>query len=199
VTKRGEIGEAIVKFRADREAVHVSRAPSGAHPAPRGRGHLRRVGLDERLHRAGRLGRLDTGRATASLPAARTATVTYGRQVRPVTYPGAVPARVAEFTATDRYEDFTTAIAALDGALGLAAPGCTRILVIVSDGRYKGTQHADGQKLITRLTASGCLVIWIAPGDTANTMTGTRVVILADPAATSQAVARAVTASARTA
>jgi hypothetical protein len=135
-------------------------------------------------------------RATASLPAARTATVTYGRQVRPVTYPGAVPARVAEFTATDRYEDFTTAIAALDGALGLAAPGSSRILVIVSDGRYKGTQHADGQKLITRLAASGCQVIWIAPGDTANTMTGARVVILADPAATSAAIARAVTARA---
>ena len=57
--------------------------------------------------------------------------------------------------------------------------------MIVSDGRYKGTQHADGQKLITRLAASGCLVIWIAPSDTASTMTGARVVILADPAATS--------------
>jgi hypothetical protein len=47
--------------------------------------------------------------------------------------------------------------------------------------------------------ASGCLVIWIDPGDTANTMAGTRVVILDDPAATSRAVARAVAASARTA
>jgi len=138
-------------------------------------------------------------RATASLPAARTATVTYGRSVRPVTYPGAVPAQVSEFSAHDRYEDFTRAVNALDGALGLARPRATRILVIVSDGRYKGTQHADGQKLITRLAASGCLVIWIAPSDTANTMTGARVVILADPAATSAAVARAVTASARTA
>jgi hypothetical protein len=138
-------------------------------------------------------------RATASLPAARTATVTYGRQVRPVTWPGAVPARVAEFSAAGNREDFTTAVSALDGALGLSRPGSTRILVIVSDGRYKGTQHADGQKLITRLAASGCLVIWIAPSDTANTMTGARVVILADPAATSQAVARAVAASARTA
>jgi uncharacterized protein with von Willebrand factor type A (vWA) domain len=138
-------------------------------------------------------------RATASLPAARTATVTYGRSVRPVTYPGAVPARVTEFTATDRYEDFTRAISALDGALGLAAPGITRILVIVSDGRYKGTQHPDGQKLITRLAASGCLVIWITPGDTASTMTGARVVILADPAATSTAIATAVAARARTA
>jgi uncharacterized protein with von Willebrand factor type A (vWA) domain len=138
-------------------------------------------------------------RATASLPAARTATVTYGRQVRPVTYPGAVPARVTEFTATDRYEDFTTAVSALDGALGLAAPGTSRILVIVSDGHYKGTQHADGQKLITRLAASGCQVIWIAPSDTASTMKGARVVILADPAVTSAAIAKAVTASARTA
>ena len=138
-------------------------------------------------------------RATASLPAARTATVTYGRNVRPVTYPGAVPAQVSEFRASDKYEDFTRAVSALDGALGLARPGATRILVIVSDGRYKGTQHADGQKLITRLVASGCLVIWIAPGDTANTMAGARVVILADPAATSAAIAKAVTASARTA
>ena len=138
-------------------------------------------------------------RATASLPAARTATVTYGRDVRPVTYPGAVPAQVAEFSATGKYEDFTRAVNALDGALGLSRPGSTRILVIVSDGRYKGTQHADGQKLITRLAASGCLVIWIAPSDTAKTMTGARVVILADPAATSAAVARAVAASARTA
>ena len=138
-------------------------------------------------------------RATASLTAARTATVTYGRHVRSVTYPGAVPTRVTEFTATDRYEDFTRAIAALDGALGLAAPGSSRILVIVSDGRYKGTQHADGQKLVTRLAASGCQVIWIAPGDTASTMKGARVVILADPAATSAAIAKAVTARARTA
>ncbi len=115
-------------------------------------------------------------RATAAIPAARAAAVTYGRHVRPVTYPGAVPARVTEFTATDRYEDFTTAIAALDGALALSAPGAVRPLVIVSDGHYKGTQHADGQKLITRLAAVGCEVIWIAPDDLADTMTGTRVI-----------------------
>jgi hypothetical protein len=66
-------------------------------------------------------------RATASLAAARTATVTYGRHVRPVTFPGAVPARVAEFTAAGKYEDFTTAVSALDGALGLSRPGATRI------------------------------------------------------------------------
>jgi hypothetical protein len=84
-------------------------------------------------------------RATASVPAARTATVTYGHTVRPVTYPGAVPARVSEFTAAGKYEDFTTAIAALDGALGLAAPGISRILVIVSDGRTRAPSTPTGR------------------------------------------------------
>jgi hypothetical protein len=64
-----------------------------------------------------------------------------------------VPAQVAEFGAAGNREDFTTAVNALDGALGLSRPGSTRILVVVSDGRYKGTQHADGQKLIARLAA----------------------------------------------
>ena len=33
--------------------------------------------------------------------------------------------------------------------------------MIVSDGRYKGTQHADGQKLITRL-AGDCMTIIVS-------------------------------------
>lgn len=33
-----------------------------------------------------------------------------------------------------------------------------------------GTQHADGQKLITRLSAVGYQVIWIAPSGTAAIM-----------------------------
>ena len=74
--------------------------------------------------------------------------------------PGAVPARVAEFSAAGKYEDFTRAVNALVGALGLAHPGSTRILVIVSDGRYKGTQQADGQKLITRLAAAQRNAAW---------------------------------------
>jgi len=54
-------------------------------------------------------------------------------------------------------------------------------------------------KLITRLVASGCQVIWIAPHGTTNTMTGPRVIILAGPAVTSTATAKAVTARACTA
>jgi hypothetical protein len=140
----------------------------------------------------------DAGDEALLSAARRAASEHQDRHGQPITR-DALRARVAEFSAADKYEDFTRAVNALDEALGLSRPGATRILVIVSDGRYKGTQHADGQKLITRLAASGCLVIWIAPSDTANTMTGARVVILADPAAASAAVARAVAASARTA
>jgi uncharacterized protein with von Willebrand factor type A (vWA) domain len=136
-------------------------------------------------------------RATASLPGARTATVTFGRDVRPVTYPGAAPAKVAEFTAAGFLEDFTTAIAALDGALGLADPRTTRVLVIVSDGNYKNTQYPDGQKLITRLAASGCHILWIAPNATSRPMKGTLAVTLDSPASTSKAIARAITAATR--
>lgn len=136
-------------------------------------------------------------RATASLPAARTATVTFGTTVRPVTYPGAAPAKVAQFTASGAKEDFTTAIAALDGALGLADPRTTRVLVIVSDGHYKDTQYPDGQKLITRLAASGCHILWIAPDENSRPMKGTLAVTLDSPSSTSKAIALAITAATR--
>jgi hypothetical protein len=143
----------------------------------------------ERLHRLGRLDRLDPGPRDRE-PDRRPHRDRHLRAAGPPGHlPGGVLARVAKLSAAGKYEDFTRAVNALDGALGLSRPGATRILVIVSDGRYKGTQHADGQKLVTRLAASGCLVIWIAPSDTAKTMTGAGVVILADPAGTSQAVA----------
>ena len=124
---------------------------------------LRRVLVDERLHRAGsRLHRRSLARATAwTRPAARTATVTYGRDVRPVrSDPGAVPARVAEFTATDRYEGGPPRAPSAPSTERSASPGRVppASWAIVSDGWYKGTQHADGQRLVTRLAASGCPV-----------------------------------------
>jgi Bacterial regulatory protein, arsR family len=84
-------------------------------------------------------GRCCPNRVTSSPPHIRTFTRPCGR---PVTYPGATPARVAEFSVAGKYEDLTRAVSALDGALDLARPGATRILVIVSDGRYKCTRHA---------------------------------------------------------
>jgi hypothetical protein len=133
-------------------------------------------------------------RATASIPAATAATVTYGGTARALTWPGHAPARVATFTATACYEQFRGAIDALDGALGLSRPGAARLLVIISDGDYKDTQHPDGQARITRLAAAGCGILWLAPDQPGNQpMTGARVITLADPAATAAAIARAAT------
>ncbi len=129
----------------------------------------------------------------AAIPAATTATVLYGRAVTPLTWPGRAPARVTEFTATDNYESFCQAIDALDGALGLSRRGAARLLVIVSDGNYKKTEPADGQKRITRLAAAGCGILWLTPDTPSSPMTGAQVITLTDPAATITAIARAAT------
>jgi hypothetical protein len=133
-------------------------------------------------------------RATAAIPAATTASLTYGRHVRPLTYPGSTPRRVPIFNCHDTYEDITKAIDALDGALGLSRPGAVRLLIIVSDGDYKDTQYADGQRKVTRLAATGCTILWIAPDDPrSNPMRHTRAITLADPTATAEAIATAIT------
>ena len=102
-------------------------------------------------------------RATTTIPAATAAAVTFGDTAQAVTWPGHAPARVTTFTATACYEDFRSAIDALDGALGLSRPGAARLLVIISDGQYKDTQHADGQARIARLATAGCGILWLAP------------------------------------
>ncbi len=133
-------------------------------------------------------------RATTAIPAATAAAVTFGDTAEAVTWPGHAPARVSTFTATACYEDFRSAIDALDGALGLSHPGAARLLVIISDGQFKDTQHADGQARITRLAAAGCGILWLAPDQPGNQpMTGARVITLADPAATTAAIATAAT------
>jgi hypothetical protein len=132
-------------------------------------------------------------RATAAIPAATTASLTYGRHVRALTYPGTTPRQVPVFNCTDCYEDVTGAIDALDGALGLSRPGAVRLLVIVSDGDYKDRQYADGQRRVTRLAAAGCAIVWIAPSRSDQPMNHTRALTLADPAATAEAIATAIT------
>ena len=73
-------------------------------------------------------------RATASLPAARTATVTYGRQVRPVTYPGAGPRRGRRVSARPASTRTSPAPSTPSTARSASArPGSTRILVILAD------------------------------------------------------------------
>jgi hypothetical protein len=135
-------------------------------------------------------------RASASIPGATTATVTYGHHVQPVTFPGRAPARVTEFDARGTYEDFRGAIDALDGALDLSRPGAARLLVLITDGDYKDTQYPDGARRAARLAAAGCGILWLnPPGAPGRPVPGATAVTLTDPAATIAIIARAAAAA----
>lgn len=138
------------------------------------------------------------GANLATMPAA-TATVTFGQSVAPVTYPATAPAKVTEFAASGAWEAIDTALDALDGALGLSKRENTRLLVIISDGRFKPGPRAAAQKRLDRLRACGCAVLWLATGPSPTPLDGATVHTLTDPAATADAIARAATAAVRTA
>lgn len=128
-----------------------------------------------------------------------TATVIFGRHVRIITRPGAVPSAVTEFATADDREAADVAIDALDGALDLSRPGAARLLVIVSDGWWRAGPRRAAQARVDRLRASGCGVLWLAPtgGMTPDPLPGVTVHPLTDPAATARAVGRAATTALR--
>ncbi|QBS41351.1 VWA domain-containing protein [Nocardia sp. CS682] len=128
-----------------------------------------------------------------------TATVTFGEKVKPVTRPGITPTQVAEFTSDDNWEAIDEAIDALDGALGLSKPENARLLVIISDGHFDDRPRAQGQKRLDRLRASGCALLWLAPGKSADPMPGATVHIITDPASTAAEIGRAATKAVRNA
>jgi hypothetical protein len=130
---------------------------------------------------------------------ATTATVIFGHTVRPITHPGTTPALVTEFASTDLWENIPTAIDALDAALGLSRPDAVRLLVIVSDGQFRPDPRRDGQTRVTRLLASGCAVLWLAPEGHSEPLHGVTVHQLTDPTTTADAIGRAAAAALRTA
>lgn len=129
---------------------------------------------------------------------ASTATVIFGNHVRALTRPGTAPARVARFEARDNWEDIPGAIDALDGALELSRPGAARLLVIVSDGKFRTTPRREGQARIDRLRAVGCGILWLVPAASrTNPLNGATVHKLSDPTTTAQAIGRAATTALR--
>ncbi|GAB3671516.1 hypothetical protein REH65_00145 [Saccharopolyspora sp. ID03-671] len=131
---------------------------------------------------------------------ARTATVIFGADVQPITYPGAAPAKVTDFKCGGGWEDIPGALAALDGALGLATPGAARLIVIVSDGKFCPKPHKQAQQLHDRLRAHGCGVLWLVPNLKDSTpLHGGTVLELADPASAAQAIGRSATQALRAA
>ena len=137
-------------------------------------------------------------RAAAHVPDASSATVVFGNDVHPVTYPGHAPTRVREFTAIDSTEKFCEAIDALDSAMELTRPGAARLLIVVSDGIFTPEEIAGGQERITRLTNSGCGVLWLALNDRALVMNGAYLLTLTDPADAATAIGQAATRALRT-
>ncbi|WP_280316436.1 VWA domain-containing protein [Nocardia wallacei] len=131
---------------------------------------------------------------------ADTATVTFGESVSPITYPGAAPARVTEFTCPDGEEALDDAIDALDGALGLSRPENTRLLVIISDGCYWDHHRTRAQQRIDRLRACGCAVLWLTPTTyDRDPLNNTTVHEIDDPTTTAAAIAKAAVTAVRNA
>jgi hypothetical protein len=130
-------------------------------------------------------------RAGAHVPDARSATVTFGEGVHPVIRPGRAPVLVSEFGTWDGTEEFCDAVDALDATLDLSQPGAARLLVVVSDGRFRADQRRGGQERVARLKRSGCAVLWLALQPDATPIEGTLSITLADPAGAVTAIGQA--------
>ncbi|OXM44495.1 hypothetical protein [Amycolatopsis alba] len=131
---------------------------------------------------------------------ATTATVTFGSGlVTPITRPGATPARITEFGTGLAGHVIDDAIEALDGALDLSRPNAARLLVVISDGDFEDETREPGQRLLDRLRATGCAVLWLLPGGSPwnRPMDGVTNHTLTDPAATARAIGQAATAALR--
>ncbi|WP_410658350.1 hypothetical protein [Amycolatopsis sp. lyj-112] len=131
---------------------------------------------------------------------ATTATVTFGRaRITPVTHPGTIPAQVSTLRTGASGHAIDDAIESLDGALDLSRPNAARLLVIISDGIFEPATRQPGQKLLDRLRATGCAVLWLLPDDHPSNrpMDGVTLHTLTDPATTARAIGQAATAALR--
>lgn len=93
------------------------------------------------------------------------AMVTYGHDVRPVVKPKERQREVVVYEAPDGSEAFGQAFQALDGALNLLDGQGARLLVIVSDGNYKGVeQETNVARWLKRCDQEGVAVLWLGYG-----------------------------------
>jgi hypothetical protein len=71
--------------------------------------------------------------------------------------------KVSVYSAPDGTEKFGKAFKALDGALDLTYGTGVRLLVIVSDGHYTGTETENAKETARLCKENGVAVLWITP------------------------------------
>jgi hypothetical protein len=96
-----------------------------------------------------------------------------------------------EFGTRDGTEEFCDAVDALDAALDLSRPGAARLLVVVSDGRFRPDQRRGGHERVARLKKASCAVLWLALQADATPIEGALSIKLADPADAAVAIGQA--------
>jgi hypothetical protein len=92
---------------------------------------------------------------------AKTSMVYFGSGVFPTLRMGERLDEVRVFSAPDGTERFDQAFRALDGHLNLLDGKGARLLVIVSDGHYAGSEPANAKKWIAECDRLGVAVLWL--------------------------------------
>ena len=113
----------------------------------------------------------------------RAAMVYYGESVFPTLKPGQHLDKVNVYSAPDGTEKFDKAFKALNGSLNLLGGSGARLLVVVSDGCYTGTEARAAKHWLERCQQAGTGVLWLANdnGAYANYITsGTNAKVLAN-------------------
>jgi hypothetical protein len=92
---------------------------------------------------------------------ASTAMVYFGSGVFPTLRKGEPLDEVRVYTAPDGTEKFDQAFRAIDGHLNLLDGKGARLLVIVSDGHYSGSEPTNAKKWIAECDRLGVAVLWL--------------------------------------
>jgi len=92
----------------------------------------------------------------------RAAMVYFGTAVFPTLKPGQHLDEVNVYTAPDGTEKFDSAFKALNGGLNLLTGTGARLLVVVSDGCYTGTEVRAAKQWLTECSRAGVGVLWLS-------------------------------------
>jgi hypothetical protein len=92
------------------------------------------------------------------------AMVAYGHEALPIVKVGQRVDSVKIYSAPDGSEAFQSGFQALDGALDLLNGSGARLLVVVSDGNYKGSETDFAEHWLKRCQDEGVAVLWLGYG-----------------------------------